>query len=288
MKKPLILITTGDPRGIGPEITKKALKDPRIIKMADFFVIRSTDKTGFSAIQKAVTILKQGRAQGLVTGPVNKIAIARTGISFKGHTEYLAEATNTRKFAMMFYSKPMNVTIVTRHLPLKQVPKSLTQDIIETAIALTNSALKKYFKIKRPRIGVCGLNPHSGEQGLMGSEERKIITPAIKRALRDAPGTRGPLPGDIAFYMAYQGMFDAVVAMYHDQGLAPFKMLAFNNGVNVTLGLPFVRTSPDHGTAYDIAGKGIADPGSMKEAMILAARMCLRDCAACKKEIPIP
>jgi 4-hydroxythreonine-4-phosphate dehydrogenase len=125
-----------------------------------------------------------------------------------------------------------------------------------------------------PRIGVCGLNPHAGEQGLIGSEEEKIITPIIKKMRKNTPGIQGPLPGDVAFYMAYRGDLDAVVAMYHDQGLAPFKMVAFNKGVNVTLGLPFVRTSPDHGTAYDIAGKGIADPGSMKEAMRLAARMC--------------
>ncbi|MBU3911023.1 MAG: 4-hydroxythreonine-4-phosphate dehydrogenase PdxA [Candidatus Omnitrophica bacterium] len=268
MKKPLILITTGDPKGIGPEVTRKALKDPRIKKMADFFVIEPVDGTGFGAIKKAVEILKKGRAQALVTAPVNKSVVR-----FKGHTEYLAKATNTRKFAMMFYAASMKVTIVTRHLPLLKVPRSLTRENIETAIDLTNKALKKYFEISKPRIGVCGLNPHAGEQGLMGDEEKKIIIPAIKRAKRNAPGVQGPLPGDAAFYMAHKGMLDAVVAMYHDQGLAPFKMLAFNKGVNVTLGLPFIRTSPDHGTAYDIAGKGIADPNSMKEAMKLAARM---------------
>lgn len=274
MRKPLILITTGDLKGIGPEITKKALADPRIRKMADFFIIEPVDRTGFGAIEKAVGILKKGGAKGLVTAPVNKSAINKTGAPFKGHTEYLAEETNTRKFAMLFYSEFMKVTIVTRHLPLRQVSGSLTKNKIETAISLTGGALKKYFGIPRPRIGVCGLNPHAGEQGLMGSEEKKVIIPAIKNSKKKTPGVLGPLPGDAAFYMAHRGDVDAVVAMYHDQGLAPFKMLAFNRGVNVTLGLPFVRTSPDHGTAYDIAGKGIADPGSMKEAMKLAARMC--------------
>ncbi|MBU0759578.1 MAG: 4-hydroxythreonine-4-phosphate dehydrogenase PdxA [Candidatus Omnitrophica bacterium] len=276
MRKPLILVTTGDPKGIGPEVTEKALGDLRIRKMADFFVIRPTDATGLGAIKEAVSMLKKGRARALVTAPVTKSAIDRSGTPFKGHTEYLATLTKTRRFAMMFYSEPMKVAIVTRHLPLKEVAGSLTREKVETTIDLTDKALKKYFRIKRPRLVICGLNPHAGEQGLMGEEERKIIIPAVKRAKKTASGVKGPLPGDIAFYMAYHGMFDAVVAMYHDQGLAPFKMLAFNKGVNVTLGLPFIRTSPDHGTAYDIAGKGIADPGSMKEAMKLAARICAR------------
>jgi len=273
MRKPLILVTTGDPNGIGLEVTEKALGDPQIRKMADFFVIRPTDGTGLGAIKEAVSMLKKGRARALVTAPVTKSAINRAGTPFKGHTEYLAALTKTRRFAMMFYSEPMKVTIVTRHLALKKVAGSLTREKVETAIYLTDKALKKYFRLKRPRLAVCGLNPHAGEQGLMGEEERKIIIPAVKRAEKTVSGVKGPLPGDAAFYMAYHGMFDAVVAMYHDQGLAPFKMLAFNKGVNVTLGLPFIRTSPDHGTAYDIAGKGIADPGSMKEAMKLAARI---------------
>jgi len=277
MKKPLLLITTGDPAGIGPEIVKKALRDPHIKNTADFFIIKPDDKTGFDAIRKAVEILKKGKAHGLVTGPVNKAAINKSGIPFKGHTEYLAKATDSKKFAMMFCGASLKVTIVTRHLPLQKVSGSLTQDSIETAIELTHGALRKYFRIHRPRIGVCGLNPHAGEDGLMGKEEKEVIVPAIDRMRKNIPGVRGPLPGDAIFYMANQGMFDAVVAMYHDQGLAPFKMIAFNKGVNVTLGLPFVRTSPDHGTAYDIAARGIADPGSMKEAIKLAARMCMHE-----------
>lgn len=274
--KPRIIITTGDSNGVGPEVTNKALKDPRINRMADFFVIKSADTTGFDAIKKAVEILKRGSACGLVTAPVSKSAINKSGISFKGHTEYLAEAVKARKVAMMFHSVSLNVTIATRHLPLKEVSRILTREKVNTAIVLTHEALRKYFRIKRPRLGICGLNPHCGENGLMGKEEKKVIIPAINVLRKSMPGIHGPLSGDVAFYMAHRGMFDAVIAMYHDQGLAPFKMLAFHRGVNVTLGLPFVRTSPDHGTAYDIAGRGIADPGSMKEAIRLAAYMCIQ------------
>jgi 4-hydroxythreonine-4-phosphate dehydrogenase len=177
---------------------------------------------------------------------------------------------------MMFCRRDFRVTVVTRHIALKDVPRLLTQDKIEDAIILTNSILKIYFKIPRPRIGVCGLNPHCGEGGLLGNEEREIITPAIKSLEPKIPRLQGPLPSDVIFYKAYKGEFDAVISMYHDQGLGPFKMIAFEDGVNVTLGLPFVRTSPDHGTAYDIAGKGIANPSSMKEAIKLAVMMCQR------------
>ena len=277
MHKPSVIITTGDPKGIGPEVTEKALRDPRIKSLADFFVIEPRDKTGFDAIERAVELLKKRKADALVTAPVNKAAINKFGIPFQGHTEYLAKATNTKKFAMMLCGGPLRVTTVTRHIPLKAISNTITQAKIIEAVRLTDSALKKYFGIKKPRIGVCALNPHCGEGGKIGTEERDIIIPAVRKIRRFIPGIQGPISGDAIFYMAFHGKLDAVISMYHDQGLGPLKMVAFEKGVNVTLGLPFIRTSPDHGTAYDIAGKGIADPSSMKEAIKLAVRMCLED-----------
>lgn len=272
--KATILITTGDPRGIGPEITEKALSDPKIRRLADFSIIESKDKTGFEAIKRATKILKKEGANGLVTGPVSKSGINKSGIPFRGHTEYLASITNTKKIAMMFYSVSLKVALVTRHVALKSVSRILSQEKIVDTVLLVEKALKRYFRVKRPRIVVCGLNPHCGENGVMGEEERLIIAPAMENLRRKIPDIKGPMSADVAFYMAYKGEFDVVISMYHDQGLAPFKMVAFRDGVNVTLGLPFVRTSPDHGTAYNIAGKDIADPTSMKEAIKLAVRMC--------------
>ncbi|MDO8603763.1 MAG: 4-hydroxythreonine-4-phosphate dehydrogenase PdxA [Candidatus Omnitrophota bacterium] len=277
MIKPTAIITAGDPKGIGPEITRKALEDPGIKRLADFFVIEPESETGFDAIEKAVKILKKRKACALVTAPVNKGAINRSGVPFQGHTEYLAEVTGTKKFAMMLCGGPLKVTTVTRHVPLKKISNILTQEKIIDAAKLTDFALKKYFGIKKPRIGICALNPHCGEGGKIGSEEQDIIIPAIRKIRRFAPGAMGPISGDVIFYKAFHGKFDAVISMYHDQGLGPLKMVAFEKGVNVTLGLPFIRTSPDHGTAYDIAGKDIADPSSMKEAIKLAVRMCLEN-----------
>lgn len=276
VKRPTILITSGDPNGIGPEVTEKSLKDPAIRGLADFIVIDPDDNTGFSAVRRAVSLLKKGKAKALVTAPVNKALINKSGISFKGHTEYLAHATGTEKYAMMLCGGPLKVTTVTRHIALKQVANALTKQKIIDAVRLTESALKRYFGIRNPRIGVCGLNPHCGEGGKIGTEEIDIIMPAVKRLKRNIAGVQGPISGDVIFYMAYNGKLDAVISMYHDQGLGPLKMIGFEKGVNVTLGLPFIRTSPDHGTAYDIAHKGIADPSSMKEAIKLAVKMTCR------------
>jgi len=275
MIKPTVIITAGDPKGIGPEVAEKSLKNPRIKTLAHFIVIETQDKTGFDAVQKAASILKKGGAHAMVTAPVNKEAINKSGIPFQGHTEYLAEFTNTKKFAMMLCGGGLKVTTVTRHVPLKKVSDILTQAKIIEAVRLTDAGLKKYFGIKKPRIGICALNPHCGEGGKIGREEQGIIIPAIKKIRRFIPEIQGPISGDVIFYMAYNGKLDAVISMYHDQGLGPLKMVAFEKGVNITLGLPFIRTSPDHGTAYDIAGKGIADPSSMKEAIKLAVKMCV-------------
>lgn len=273
MNKPTIVITTGDPKGIGLEVTKKALLDKTVKNIASFIIIEPSDGTGFDAIQKAVDILKKGRADALVTAPVNKALITSSGISFQGHTEYLAKVTNTKKFAMMLCGGPLKVTTLTRHIALKKVAGAISQEKIIDAIMLTHAALKRFFGIKKPKIGISALNPHSGEGGNMGMEEIDIIEPAIVKVKKEISGIYGPIPGDVIFYMAYNGRLDAIVSMYHDQGLGPLKMIAFEKGVNITLGLPFIRTSPDHGTAYDIAGKGIANPESMKEAIKIAVRM---------------
>jgi len=275
MNKPIVIITAGDPRGIGPEIVEKALRDPKIRGLANFLIIDTGDRTGFDAVEKAVLILKNKGADALVTAPVNKEAINKSGVFFQGHTEYLAKAFGVNKFAMMLCGDKLRVTTVTRHVPLKKVSAILTQAKIIEAAELTDGALKKYFGIKKPRIGACALNPHCGEGGKIGSEEQDMIIPAIKKIRRSIPGIQGPISGDVIFYMAYHGKLDAVISMYHDQGLGPLKMVAFEKGVNVTLGLPFIRTSPDHGTAYDIAGKDMANPGSMKEAIKLAVKMCM-------------
>lgn len=278
----------GDPSGIGPEVALKALASPKVKGLADFLLIGDAEKKSFrygridpacgrAAIQyidRAVELIKKGEADALVTGPVNKSAIRASGIAnFEGHTEYLAGAARVRDFAMMFVGKSLKITLVTRHIALKDVARSVSAEKIYRVIALTHKYLFEYFGIKRPRIGVAGLNPHAGEGGSFGREEEDIIKPAIRKASGKFGHITGPFPPDVVFYDALNKRFDAVVAMYHDQALIPFKMLHFKDGVNVTLGLPFVRTSPDHGTAFDIAGKGVADPASMIEAIALACRL---------------
>ena len=313
--KQRILITMGDPAGIGPEVTVKALSDNRISKLAhflvigDFFVIDkirkslkakteislldlanvpSTNfafgiqkpafgKASMEYIDKALDMLKSRQADALVTAPVNKSSIRSAGFKeFEGHTEYLAEKTGTNEFAMMFVGKKLKITLCSRHIALRDVAPTITVDLICRTIRLTHEHLKRYFGIEDPRIAVTGLNPHASDSGLFGDEEERVIIPAIRKASIGIKNIYGPLPADAVFYETLKGKFDAVVAMYHDQALAPFKTLYFNDGVNLTLGLPFIRTSPDHGTAFDIAGKGIADPTSMKEAILLACRLSKR------------
>ncbi len=275
----------GDPSGIGPEVTLKALASPKVKGLADFLVIgeefgrkgASSGRASLEYIDKALDIACAGEADAIVTAPVSKSSIQKAGFpNFRGHTEYFAERTGTKKFAMMFVGEGLKVTLVTRHIALKRVPGVLTSALISDAISLTHKYLKDSFGIKFPKIGVCGLNPHAGEFGAFGTEEQNIITPAIRRLSKTMKNIYGPIPADAAFYDALNKRYDAVVAMYHDQALAPFKMLYFKSGVNLTLGLPFVRTSPDHGTAFDIAGKGVADPSSMIEAIRLACRLVVR------------
>jgi 4-hydroxythreonine-4-phosphate dehydrogenase len=215
-----------------------------------------------------------GEVDAVVTAPISKEAAQKAGLRFPGHTEFLAHLTGTKDFAMMLGGEKLKVVLVTIHQALADVPKLLTGKKILKTIRVTDRAFKTYFGVKRPRIAVCGLNPHAGEAGLFGMEEKKIIAPAVKRAKALGIEVTGPLPADTVFYRAARkGAFDCVVCMYHDQGLGPMKLLHFDDGVNVTLGLPIIRTSVDHGTAYDIAWKGKASATSLIAAILCAADM---------------
>ena len=221
-----------------------------------------------------------GELDALVTAPVNKESIIRLGKPFVGQTEYLSQLARADRTVMMLLGQDeqgrfLRVALATTHLPLRAVADHLTQAGIELAIERAAEACRD-LGLERARVGVCGLNPHAGEGGKMGTEEITIITPAVITARRNGIDVTGPLAADSLFYYAYRGDFDAVVAMYHDQGLAPLKMIGFENGVNWTLGLPFIRTSPDHGTAYDIAGKGEANPSSFRCAIRLAKSLIRR------------
>ncbi len=224
-------------------------------------------------IKKAFDLISAGTADGMVTAPINKSAAGKAGFLFPGHTEYLANLAGVKDFVMMLEGGPLRVSLVTRHIRLRNVPKRLTVKNITDTITITINALKEDFGIARPRICVSALNPHAGEGGMFGNEEAEIILPAVRK-FRNS-GVTGPFPADAVFYDAYKGKFDCVICLYHDQGLIPLKMIARDRGVNITLGLGFVRTSPDHGTAFDIAGKAKADPGSMETAIKTAARMTL-------------
>ncbi|MFH1407156.1 MAG: 4-hydroxythreonine-4-phosphate dehydrogenase PdxA [Candidatus Omnitrophota bacterium] len=308
-------ITMGDPAGVGPEVILKAMSRRSIKRRDDFLVIGSrfvladaAKKIGSSLsgmnivdldnvphknfkfggisspcatasyeyIKEALKLLKAKTIQGLVTAPISKQALKESGFPFGGHTEILARSCGIKDTVMMFVAGNFRVAIQTRHIPLKEVARTLTSDKIYRTIVILDTALERYFRIKHPKTGICGLNPHAGEGGALSGEEGKIITPAIKKAKNRGINAIGPLPADAVFYDVYHGKYDAVISMYHDQGLGPFKMLYRDTGVNVTLGLPFVRTSPDHGTAFDIAGKGIANPSSMIHAINLASNMLSR------------
>lgn len=232
---------------------------------------KSTGSAMAHYIEEAVKLAQQGHVQGIVTCPISKSSLNEAGYSFPGHTEMLATLTQAPDFAMMMAGNTLKVTLVTIHCPLRDVPDRLTIDSVYKMIQITQQALRVDFGITTPRIAVAGLNPHSGEKLLFGCEEEEIIGPAVKRARRNKINVSGPYPPDTIFFKASSGEFDAVVCMYHDQGLIPFKLLHFDDGVNITLGLPIVRTSVDHGTAYDIAGKGLASHKSLAEAIKLAS-----------------
>jgi len=303
---PRIAITLGDPRGIGPEIVEKVLTDPPA--GAEYVVVgpkelicdmavdqvavgagreRGTGKAGVAVpvhrlpfpvppeeagrivalqLQTAVSLALDGSVQAIVTGPAEKRAFNLAGYHYPGHTEWLGELAGGVPTAMMLVADALRVVLLTTHIALRDVPQALNADTILETGRLTELALKTWWGIERPRIAVCALNPHGGEGGLFGSEDEDLLGPLAREL-----GAHGPLPADTVFVRALRGEFDAVLAPYHDVGMTAVKVAGFGRGVNVTLGLPFVRTSPDHGTAFDIAGRGVADAGSMKEAVALAA-----------------
>lgn len=296
----MIAIAIGDPSGIGPEVTAKALAvelprdDTRYVIIGDHPLARklksdrvrilSSESTGVPALT-AMTYLKagaemclRGEAKALVTAPVSKETIIRAGYKeFVGQTEYLSALAGTTKTAMMLLGADdrgrwLRVALATTHVPIRKVADALTPPKIELAIELTARACDQ-LGLARKRVAVCGLNPHAGEGGNLGTEEETIISPAVRACKSRGFDVHGPFAADALFYYVLRGDYDAVVAMYHDQGLVPLKMIGFERGVNWTLGLPFVRTSPDHGTAFDIAGMGTANPSSMIEAIRLAKQL---------------
>ena len=287
--KPRIAITSGDPAGIGPEIAQKAADDPRVRDACEPVVYgpppgarftlgelsADAGKAAYDTLCSAVKDAQAGVVAAVATAPVNKLAFARAGLPWKGHTDLLAHLTGSSRVAMMFWSEPLKVVLATIHIPLASVPGALTRELVDEIIELSSRELPR-FGIAQPRLAVAGLNPHAGEDGLLGEEERTVLRPAIEAAQKRGLQVDGPFPGDTVFGRAVRGEFDAVIACYHDQGLIPVKLLAFGRAVNVTLGLPIIRTSVDHGTAFDIAGKNVADPSSMIEATLLAARLATR------------
>jgi len=301
-----VLVTMGEPAGIGPEVAVAAWraleghvgerklilvgapevfasygKVPPDAVLATTATARRTPgkpdpanaKATIEAIARAVNMTIEGQAGAIVTAPINKAVLLQTGFRFPGHTDYLAHLTSTPRAVMMLASGTIRVVPLTVHVPLAWVPRLITMDaIIETA-EITLAALKRDFGIDRPRLAVAGLNPHAGEDGEMGREEIEIIAPSVAELKRRGHAVAGPLPPDTMFHDEARARYDAALCMYHDQALIPIKTLSFWEGVNVTLGLPIVRTSPDHGTAFEIAGQGKADPRSMIAAVKLAARM---------------
>jgi 4-hydroxythreonine-4-phosphate dehydrogenase len=220
------------------------------------------------SIELSVQLAMERVVDAVVTAPINKAGLKKAGFDIPGHTEFMAKLSGTRQFEMMLIGGPLRVVLVTRHTPIKKISSLLTKEGVRDTILLTDRELRRSFGISKPKIVVCGLNPHAGEDGTIGTEEISIIKPGVALAKkRSKASIVGPLSPDALFYDAYQGRFDAVVCMYHDQGLIPLKMISRGHGVNVTLGLPFVRTSPDHGTAYDIVDRYVADSGSMEEAI---------------------
>jgi 4-hydroxythreonine-4-phosphate dehydrogenase len=282
---PRILITLGDPAGIGPEVVKLALESGKLPAGFEFEVIGDRHSgipgkpdarsatAAMTALDHAVTELKTGAAAAVVTGPVSKEGLQALGFPFPGQTEYFADAFGVADYGMLLTGNTLTVGLATIHEPIARVPMLLTPDGIQRTGMLTAAFLKRRG-VANPRIAVAGLNPHAGENGAFGDEESRIIAPAI-RLLNETGAAvfTGPAVPDAVFRDAAHGAFDAVIAMYHDQGLIPLKLLDFDNAVNVTLGLPVPRTSPDHGTAFGIAGKNLADPSSMISAIRLACEL---------------
>lgn len=305
----------GDPNGVGPEVTIKAanspeiqdlcevvifgdpgiiqkvgkdnLSIPKIIDCSEFgsehlkpaMIDRQAGQASLDYIRTAVDSALKNEIDAVVTAPISKESTHLAGSKYPGHTEMLKDLTGAEQAVMMFEGSKFKVMLVTIHEALTDVPKLISKDRVLSTIELTHDSLVNLFKIENPKIVACGLNPHGGESGAFGDEEIRYIIPAIEEAKANGINVDGPLPADTLFYYANQGKWDAVVAMYHDQGLIPFKMISFDDGVNITLGLPIIRTSPDHGTAFDIAWKGVANPSSMIAAIKVAAQLAINKSA---------
>ena len=288
---PRLAVTLGDPRGIGPEIVAKMLRD-NAASAAELVVVGPTGtevavqepvgdwradggdalagRLAGAAIERAVAMAQAGAVDGIVTAPLEKSALHRGGYDFPGHTEMLASLTGAR-VAMMLTADELRVVLATTHIPLRDVPRRLTRERLADTVETTKRGLREWFEIPEPRVALCALNPHAGDSGRFGTEDDDLLRPVA----RDT-GALGPFPADTVFVRAMRGEFDAVVAPYHDVGMTAIKVAAFGRAVNVTLGLPFPRTSPDHGTALDIAQKGIADPSSMIAATLMCALLAGR------------
>ncbi|HEX9605760.1 MAG TPA: 4-hydroxythreonine-4-phosphate dehydrogenase PdxA [Gemmatimonadaceae bacterium] len=290
--KARLAMTVGDPRGIGPEIVAKALADSRVGERCDIVVV-GPEGSGVEvsesmgrwrpdggaalagmlsglAIERAVQMAMASDVDGIVTAPIDKSALHAGGYDYPGHTEMLGHLTGAR-VAMMLTSDKLRVVLATTHIPLREVIEKLTVESITEAARLTREGLRSWFGIAEPRIALCALNPHAGDAGRFGSEDSKLLAPAARAA-----GIDGPFPADTVFVRAMRGEFDAVIAPYHDVGMTAIKVASFGSAVNVTLGLPFPRTSPDHGTALDIAGLNCAEPSSMIAATLLCASIVAR------------
>ncbi len=292
--KPLIAVTSGEPAGIGPELCARVAKDYPVVVIGDrellagcprveHVALRDKNSPGrlnpansryvLAVLDRAVEGCLRGEYDAMVTAPVQKSVINDAGIPFTGHTEYLAERTHARQVVMMLVGGGLRVALATTHLPLAEVPRAISRDSLSNVMKTVDADLRARFRIARPRILVAGLNPHSGESGHLGREEIEVIEPAIAAARAQGIDARGPIPADTLFVPERLRDADCALAMYHDQGLPVLKYASFGRGVNVTLGLPFVRTSVDHGTALDLAGTGRADPGSLREAIELALQL---------------
>ncbi len=256
-----------------------SIKVFQVASMSEQLVIGSlssdSGRVAMECVSSAVEDTLSGKVSAIVTAPINKEAIKMSGYNFPGHTEYLAEKTGAKHFAMMLIGGRLKVALVTIHMSLEKALKSINKKVVYEKILILNDGLKS-LGVSNPRIAVSALNPHAGEGGRFGKEEEEIIEPAIELAFKKGINCGGPYPPDTVFYFARKGAYDAVLAMYHDQGLIPVKLLAFDKGVNITLGLPIIRTSPDHGTAFDIAWQNKASSSSMEAAAVLAAKLAVK------------
>ncbi|MGQ0538212.1 MAG: 4-hydroxythreonine-4-phosphate dehydrogenase PdxA [Gemmatimonadaceae bacterium] len=294
-RTPRLAITLGDPRGIGPEVVAQALAQPAAPSAYEALTVGPTGleiepdevvgpwaptdgaaaagKLAGLAIERAVALALAGDVDGIVTAPVDKSALLAGGYDAAGHTELLGRLTG-RDVAMMLASDKLRVVLLTTHIPLRDVVRALTVDSIMRTAEIARSGLRDWLGIAQPRLALCALNPHAGDKGRFGDEDDTVLAPAARAAQ-----IAGPFPADTVFVRAMRGEFDAVLAPYHDVGMTAIKVASFGEGVNVTLGLPFPRTSPDHGTALDIAGRGVADAASMKAALRLCADIARRKLA---------